>query len=103
MVQAIPIDSERLKISKKIQKIQNKITKSVLISVTIMPPATNDGTGRNTDSVLNDLNELIQQKKYNLISSGDITKYFDETYGVQTIRKHFLFLFKKMIFFCSYI
>ncbi|PKY46478.1 hypothetical protein RhiirA4_402532, partial [Rhizophagus irregularis] len=50
-----------------------------------MPPATNDGTERNTDSVLNDLNELIQQKKYNLISSGDITKFFDENYGVQTI------------------
>ncbi|PKK67179.1 hypothetical protein RhiirC2_752167, partial [Rhizophagus irregularis] len=50
-----------------------------------MPPATNDGTERNTDSVLNDLNELIQQKKYNLISSGDITKFFGENYGVQTI------------------
>ncbi|CAG8677371.1 23170_t:CDS:10 [Rhizophagus irregularis] len=85
LVQAIPIDSKRLKISKKIQKIQNKITNSVLISITIMPPATNDGTERNTDSVLNDLNELIQQKKYNLISSGDITKFFDENYGVQTI------------------
>lgn len=93
LVQAIPIDSKRLKISKKIQKIQNKITNSVLISITIMPPATNDGTERNTDSVLNDLNELIQQKKYNLISSGDITKFFDENYGVQTIRKHFFVFF----------
>jgi hypothetical protein len=93
LIRAIPIDSERLKINKKIQKIQSN---SILISITIMPPTANDGIGRHTDSVLKDLNELIQQKKYNLISNGDITKFLDETYGVQAIRK--CFFFKKDFF-----
>jgi hypothetical protein len=55
-----------------------------------MPPYINDGIERSTNSVLKDLNELIYQKKYNLLSSGDITKFLDENYGVQIIRKYFL-------------
>jgi len=87
--QVIPIDPKRLKINKK---IQNENIFLILISVTIMLSTTNDGIERNMNFVLLDLNELIQQKKYNLISSRGITKFFNETYGIQTIYKHFYIL-----------
>ncbi|RIA84002.1 hypothetical protein C1645_859937 [Glomus cerebriforme] len=83
LVQAIPIDPIRLKIHKKVQ-IEDS-NGQVLISATIMPPTINIGTERSTDSVLKDLNELIQQKKYNIISNGGITRFLDENYGVIAI------------------
>ncbi|PKC04909.1 hypothetical protein RhiirA5_486847 [Rhizophagus irregularis] len=84
LVQAIPVDPKRLTIEKTL-KIQNENSIFVLIFITIMPPYINDGIERSTNSVLKDLNELIYQKKYNLLSSGDITKFLDENYGVQII------------------
>jgi hypothetical protein len=85
LVRVIPINSERLIIN---EKVQNEDTNSqILISVTIKPPTKNDGTERNTDSVLRDLDEMIKQKKYTIISNGDITKFLDENYGVQILRK----------------
>ncbi|PKK80479.1 hypothetical protein RhiirC2_768042 [Rhizophagus irregularis] len=83
LVQAIPIDPERLKLD---EKVQNENTnKQVLISATIMPPSEYNGNERNTNSILKDLDELIKQKKYNLISNGKITRFLDEYYGAQTL------------------
>lgn len=91
MVQAIPIDPERLKLD---EKVQNENTnKQVLISATIMPPSEYNGNERNTNSILKDLDELIKQKKYNLISNGKITRFLDEYYGAQTLRKLYLLLY----------
>ncbi|GES85070.1 hypothetical protein GLOIN_2v1769303 [Rhizophagus clarus] len=83
LVQAIPIDPKRLEIHNKIQDeyTDNKI----LISATIKPSFTNNGDERNTDSVLNDLDELIKKKKYNLMSNGNITKFFDTSYGAKIL------------------
>jgi hypothetical protein len=90
LVQAIPIDPKRLELH---EKVENENTNNqVLISATIMPPSTYNGNERNTDSVLKDLDELIKQKNYNLISNGNIAKFLDEYYGAQTIRKSYLLL-----------
>ena len=83
LVQAIPIDPKRLIINEKVDNSNNQ----VLISGTIKPPATNNGTERNTNSVLMDLDDLIKQKKYNQISNYEITKFLDETYGARILRK----------------
>jgi len=83
LVQAIPIDSERLIINEKVDNTNNQ----VLISGTVKPPAMNNGIERNTNSVLIDLNELIKQKKYNQISNYEITNFLDENYGAQILRK----------------
>lgn len=91
MVQAIPIVPERLKLNEKVQN--GDTNNQVLISATIMPPSAYDGNERNTDSILKDLDELIKQKKYNLISNSNITKFLDEYYGAQTLRKLYLLLY----------
>ena len=95
ILHTISIDPKRLIINNKVQYENINDENSVLISITIKPSDTSHGINneieRNTDSVLKDLNELIQQKKYNLMSSGNITKFFDENYGVQIIRKHLHF------------
>jgi hypothetical protein len=85
LVQAIPINSERLIINEKVQN--ENANSQISISLTIMPPTKNNGAERNTDSVYKDLDEMIKQKKYNNLSNGDITKFLDETYGVQILRK----------------
>lgn len=94
ILQTISIDPKRLIINKKVQYENINDENSVLISIIIKAPDTNNGIingiERNTDSVLKDLNELIQQKKYNLMSSGTITKFLNENYGVQIIRKHYI-------------
>ncbi|GES72586.1 hypothetical protein GLOIN_2v1769303 [Rhizophagus clarus] len=92
LVQVIPIDPKRLMIEKTLTT-QNENSISILIFITIMLPYMNDGIERSTNSVFQDLNELIQQKKYNLLSSGNITKFLDENYGTQIICKHFYIIF----------
>ncbi|GBC07285.1 hypothetical protein RclHR1_07360008 [Rhizophagus clarus] len=83
LVRAIPIDPKRLKFQGKIQ--DENTNNQVLISIIIMPPSKYDGNERNTDCILKDLNEIIKQKKYNLISYGNITRFLDENYGAQTL------------------
>jgi hypothetical protein len=90
LVRAIPIDPERLEIY---QKVQNEYTDNqVLISATIKPSYTINSGERNTMSVLNDLDELIKEKKYNIISNGNITKFLDSDYGAVTLRKYILII-----------
>ena len=85
----IPLNPSRLRINNKIQDV-NTVTneKQVLLSVTIFPPINSNGIERNTESVKNDLIELIKEKKVSLISQGNITKFLDENYESQIIRKY---------------
>jgi len=87
----IPLNPSRLRINNKIQDV-NTVTdeKQVLLSVTIFPPINSNGIERNTESVKNDLIELIKEKKVSLISQGNITKFLDENYESQIIRKYIL-------------
>ena len=55
LVQAIPIDPERLMINGK----ENEANNQVLISATVKPSAINNGIERNTNSVFIDLNDKI--------------------------------------------
>ncbi|PKY56517.1 hypothetical protein RhiirA4_476870 [Rhizophagus irregularis] len=90
LVYSIPIDSRRLILNENIQKVQNKNSNDnkILVFITIIPPITNNNIERNTISVIKDLNELVKQKKYNLILNKSIAKFLDENYGVQKICKY---------------
>ncbi|RIA99694.1 hypothetical protein C1645_811032 [Glomus cerebriforme] len=99
--QAIPIDPKRLKNNEKIQIIQINDTNLTLISIIITPPsssANNNEIEENTNSELKDQNELIR-KEYNLLSNGNIAKFFEETYNAHKIRRKY-FLWK--IFMLNY-
>lgn len=98
MVQAIPIDPKRLEIQEKIQDEYKD--NNILISATIKPIFTNNGDERSTESVLNDLDELIKKKKYNLLSNGNITRFFDTSYGASPLRKY---IFNISYIYCIFI
>jgi len=56
-----PLDLSRLVIDDKIQNV-NTDKKQILLSVTILSPENNNGSKRNTMSIMKDLNELIKEK-----------------------------------------
>ncbi|CAG8524244.1 9186_t:CDS:2 [Funneliformis mosseae] len=87
----IPINSQRLEIN-HIQNLNadRKDQKQVLLSIAVNKP-NNYSTERNTESVKKDLDELIKNMDFNLISQGNITRFIDKGYGAQPTRKYINF------------
>jgi len=94
-----PLDISRLIIDDKIQKVNND-EKQILLSITVLPPENNDGSKRNTESIMKDLNELIKEKQVNPLSQGNITRFLDENYGAQLIRMQYILLNDSFIKYC---
>ena len=86
-----PLNPSRLVIDDKIQNV-NTDEKQILLSVTILPPENNNGSKRNTVSIMKDLNELIKEKQVNPLSQGNITRFLDENYGAQLICIQYILL-----------
>src|SRR6266542_6655580 len=94
-----PLDTSRLDIDDKIQKVNND-EKQILLSITVLPSKNNDGSKRNTESIMKDLNELIKEKQVNPLSQGNITRFLDENYGAQLIRMQYILLNDSFIKYC---
>ena len=95
-----PLETSRLIIDNKIQKVDRN---QILLSVTILPPETHDGTQRNTESIMKDLTELIKEKQVNPLSRGKVTRFLDENYEIKPIRMRYICIYHILIVFLIYL
>jgi len=92
--ESIPLNISQLTINNKIK--HDKITKQILIVITINPPKFNKL--RSTKQILNDLDMMIKIKEGTpLIINKMTTIYLDKEHGARKLCKQFSKFFKKKI------
>ncbi|CAG8527326.1 6540_t:CDS:2 [Funneliformis mosseae] len=87
LADAIPISHDRVTTNERFETDASASQRQILLPIGIEKDESRKQ--RTVKLAINDLNQLIKNKRTTIIGSGEVSKHLDETYGYEPLSTHF--------------